>query len=124
MRAYVYFCRYCSWIKITRNTVGSNGDNSFSHPAVDCSYYGHQLELDELHRGGSYTGTWGTQQSFIRPPPSPHTSSKPLTFYIPLLTEKIPLSYTSRIKLYTFRITFIENGNHFIYLLASCFERF
>ena len=37
-------------------------------------------------------GGGGTQQSFIRGGSAPRSS--PLPFYIPFLTEKVPLSYT------------------------------
>ena len=47
-------------------------------------------------------GGRGTQQSFIREGSAPR--SKPLPFYIPFLTEKVPLSYTFHRKWYPFDI--------------------
>ena len=48
-------------------------------------------------------GGGGTQQSFIRGGSAPR--SKPLLFYIPFLTEKVPLSDTFHKKLYPFHIS-------------------
>ena len=53
-------------------------------------------------RGGGGGGGGGNQQSFIRGGFAP--SSKPIPFYIPFLTEKVPLSFTFHRKLYPFHI--------------------
>ena len=46
----------------------------------------------------------GTQQSFTRGGSAPTGRSKLLPFYIPILTENVPLSYTFHRKLYPFHI--------------------
>ena len=53
-----------------------------------------------LNPGGG--GGGGTQHRFVRGGSAP--SSKSLPFYMPFLTEKVPLSYTFHRKLYPFHI--------------------
>ena len=53
----------------------------------NCVSLGFMLHLSFARGGGGVT-----QQSFIREGSSPR--SNPLPFYIPFLTEKVPLSYT------------------------------
>ena len=56
----------------------------------------------EIADTGGGGGGGGTQQSFILGGSAP--GSKPLPFYIPLLIEKVPLSYTCHRKWYPFHI--------------------
>ena len=58
--------------------------------------------LQKLYFHPQGEGGGGTQQSFIRGGSAPR--SKPLPFYIPFLTEKVPLSYTFRRKWHPFHI--------------------